>query len=632
MNTLDVARAAELRAGPVRGVEHAFHCERHDDKHASLLINEKKNCWMCAPCGGRGNAWALAAFLAGVEPSNKPAVASWLRDHGLSTRNSGEPRAQIVETYPYTDEEGRLLYEVVRLKPKGFRQRRPDGREWAWNMNGVRRVLYRLPEVLQAVDVFLVEGEKDANALKTIGVTATTNAGGAGKWTSELTAQLQAHQHIVIIPDNDEPGRKHAQQVAAALVGKVASVKILELPGLSEKGADVSDWLAAGGNRDQLEVLAQAAPEFRPDSRSEDRNVMRFTRMGDLLTEHEEEIVWLWLDHLPMCGDSLMVAKPKVGKSTWARCLCLKVSRGDDFMGRKTAQGSVFYLALEEKRAEVRRHFRAMGARSDDPIFVFCAASPDDGLAQLREAMKSEKPVLVVVDPLFRFVRVKDGNDYAAVTNALEPLHNLARESGAHVMAVHHMGKGDRQGGDAVLGSTALFAAVDTLLIMKRSDRFRTLSSIQRYGTDLEEITLSYDEETRTLSAGVARAEADQTEAVKVILEFLATQPEPVEESTIHDSVEGRKKVMVKALRQAVKDGTIIRTGAGKKNDTYRYSVPCSPVPLIYREQTKQESENHVSHSTESPDACSRLFAGSEQVSETREPAFSNTEREEFEL
>ena len=175
-----------------------------------------------------------------------------------------------------------------------------------------------------------------------------------------------------------------------------------------------------------------------------------------------------------------------------------------------------------------------MGARDDDEIHIFCASSPADGLAQLREAMKEIKPVLVIVDPLFRFVRVRDGNDYAAVTNALEPLHALARETAAHVLAVHHLGKDDRQGGDAVLGSTALFAAVDTLLLMKRNDKFRTLSSIQRYGMDLEEITLDYDEGTRTLSAGVAKAEADKMEAAKAISEFLATQPESVEESIIN--------------------------------------------------------------------------------------------------
>jgi hypothetical protein len=272
-----------------------------------------------------------------------------------------------------------------------------------------------------------------------------------------------------------------------------------------------------------------------------------------------------------------------------------------------------------------------MGARNDS-IFVFCATSPDDGLAQLHEAMKVEMPVLVIVDPLFRFVRVKDGNDYAAVTNALEPLHTLARETGAHVMAVHHLGKGDRQGGDAVLGSTALFAAVDTLLLMKRSDKYRTLSSIQRYGTDLEEITLEYDDDTRTLAAGVARSEADRAEAEKALLEFLATQSEPVEERTIHENVEGRKGTKAKALRRAVEVQKVRRTGNGKRGDPYLYQNSRFLVPDIGREPEKPESENNVSPSPESTDAGSRVFAGSGQDTETRDPAFLSEECEEERL
>lgn len=360
---------------------------------------------------------------------------------------------------------------------------------------------------------------------------------------------------------------------------------------------------------------------------------MQFTRMADLLNENEDEIIWLMVDHLPMAGDSLLVAKPKVGKSTLSRCLALAVARGEEFLGCKTAQGSVFYLALEEKRAEVRRHFRAMGATSDDPIYVFCATSPADGLVQLHEAIKDIKPILVIIDPLFRLIRIKDGNDYAAVTNALEPLHALARQTGAHVLAVHHLGKGDRQGGDAVLGSTALFAAVDTLLIMKRSDKYRTLSSIQRYGTDLEEITLQYDETIRTLSAGVTRTEADQAEAEEAILEFFSKTEEAVEENVIHEAVEARRAVKLKAILKLVAGGKLNRTGTGKKGDRYRYQkVSSTEVPIYIRVPEYQNCENSLTDSVQKANAGTGLLAGSEQAAESREPAFPDEKREEFEL
>ena len=109
-----------------------------------------------------------------------------------------------------------------------------------------------------------------------------------------------------------------------------------------------------------------------------------------------------------------------------------------------------------------------MGATGDEPIDISTTSAPADGLAQVRAIAEQRKPVLIIIDPLFRFTRVKDGNDYAQVTQALEPLLRLARETRAHVLCVHHSGKTHREDGDNILGSTAIFGSVDTLLTMKR--------------------------------------------------------------------------------------------------------------------------------------------------------------------
>lgn len=598
-----VAAAAALKPGKTLGREQLYHCPRHDDKHPSLSLNTEKDVFLCGPCGAGGTAWQLAAFLAGVDPGDKDGVKEWLTERGLF--NSTERR--ILAEYRYDDETGAHLFDVVRFEPKDFRQRKPDG---TWNLQGARRVPYRLPQVLAAVDVFIVEGEKDVDRLNAIGLTATCNPGGSGKWRDEYSGLFRPNQHVCIIPDNDDPGREHARKVANSMYGKVGSVKVLDLPGLPTKG-DVSDWLQGrdmDSAAEELSILADHAPAWEPDTTvpPSPSNGLPFVGMRELLNEPEETTSWLVDGLLPMAGDSLCVAKPKVGKSTWARCLALAVARGDDFLGRQTHTGTVFYLALEEKRAEVRRHFIDMGARDDDPIFVFCATSPADGLDLLREAMKLRNPVLVIVDPLFRFVRVKDGNDYNAVTNALEPLHTLARESGAHVMALHHAGKaGDRDAGDSVLGSTAIFASVDTLLIMKRHDKYRTISSVQRYGTDLEEITLDYNENTRTLSAGVARADADVAAATKGIVDFLQNQSEPVEWRAIDDAVEGRKQTKLQALKQTQKLGTTIRSGNGKKGDPYLYSVSGSAGSAYKAGTTELQS---VTTTNEKTNAGSRLF------------------------
>src|SRR5262249_46369177 len=140
----------------------------------------------------------------------------------MTTAPSANNRPKIVATYNYTDEASKLLYQSVRYEPKGFRQRRPDGKGgWVWNLQGVRFVPYRLPELLAADPdrpVFCVEGERDADNLAAIGAVATTNAMGANKWRADYN-QFFRSRHVVILPDNDQVGREHARQVAGHLEG-----------------------------------------------------------------------------------------------------------------------------------------------------------------------------------------------------------------------------------------------------------------------------------------------------------------------------------------------------------------------------------------------------------------------------
>lgn len=172
-----------------------------------------------------------------------------------------EDWALIQAQYDYLDEEGRFLYQVVRLFPKSFRcRRKTETGEWVWNMDGVRRVLYHLPEVMNAETVFVVEGEKDADALMRLGLVATTNPHGAGKWRPEYSQALKG-KTVYIIPDNDEPGRAHALQVAASLFGSVKSLRLVFLP-VPEHG-DVSDYLQSH-SKDDLLKLCEESEEWMP--------------------------------------------------------------------------------------------------------------------------------------------------------------------------------------------------------------------------------------------------------------------------------------------------------------------------------------------------------------------------------
>jgi hypothetical protein len=193
-------------------------------------------------------------------------MADLFPKNGPTAKLKGKPKlGPIVATYDYYDDEGRLLYQVTRHSPKDFRQRRPNGKGgWVWNLAGVTRVPYRLKELLAASPnewVFIPEGEKDCDHLAELGLLATTNPQGAGKWAKLDDAAVRralSGRKVAILPDNDDAGWQHAKAVAWRLKDVAAEVRIVELPDLPDKG-DVSDWLLAGGNADQLIELVEAA-------------------------------------------------------------------------------------------------------------------------------------------------------------------------------------------------------------------------------------------------------------------------------------------------------------------------------------------------------------------------------------
>jgi len=199
-------------------------------------------------------------------------------------RTRSDKPGEVVATYDYRDEAGVLLFQVVRFKPKSFRQRRPgtNGQPWIWDLNDTRRVLYRLPELLKANPgewVFIPEGEKDVDRVVSLGLTATCNSGGAGKWMPTYSEALRGRK-VCILPDNDTAGQTHAQKVAAALAGIAAEVRVLCLPDLPPKG-DVSDWIEAGGTREELLRMIEKAESFKAEATTETTPTFNLTDSGN---------------------------------------------------------------------------------------------------------------------------------------------------------------------------------------------------------------------------------------------------------------------------------------------------------------------------------------------------------------
>ncbi len=245
--------AATGKSGRTVGRNTRLLCPAHDDHEPSLDVSEADDGRPLVVCRSQGCSFEEVCRAIGRES----------HEFGAHTdRREWTPRGPAVAVYDYTDEEGGLLFQVLRTSDKQFLQRRPDSGAksgWRWKLEGVRRVLYRLPEVVAAVaageTVYVCEGEKDVESLRRLGVIATCNPGGAGKWRAEY-AEALAGAEVVVIADRDDPGRSHASRVAASVGAVAGSVKVVE----PAEGKDATDHLRAGGSLAELVVVDLSAP------------------------------------------------------------------------------------------------------------------------------------------------------------------------------------------------------------------------------------------------------------------------------------------------------------------------------------------------------------------------------------
>lgn len=219
----------------------------------------RRGTWFCNQCVPQaGDGVALVQNILRCEFRE---ALDFIADEIGYQSSNGSQKRWIVAKYDYTDKAGKLLFQVVRFEPKDFRQRRPDGDGgWIWNLRDLEPVLYKLPQVMKATSVLIVEGEKDVETAYYLGLpdrwSATCNAMGAGKWRDSYSDCLAGKQ-VVILPDADEPGEKHAARIAQALLGKAASVQRLSLP---DGAKDLSEWAVGRPRVELLALLEKAHP------------------------------------------------------------------------------------------------------------------------------------------------------------------------------------------------------------------------------------------------------------------------------------------------------------------------------------------------------------------------------------
>lgn len=438
-------------------------CPAHEDANASLSVSRGRDgrCLVkChAGCTPEQVVGALGLAMTDLFVPEAP------RANGSAPLPGPRNRPKLVKSYDYTDADGTLLFQACRFEPKTFRQRRkaPDG-TWIWSLGEITPVLYRLPEVITAVaegrQIFIVEGEKDADFLAEQRYPTTTSPMGAGKWRESYSDVLSG-ANVVILPDNDEPGAKHAQDVATSLHAKGCVVRVVALPGLPDKG-DVSDWFGQGADLDDLAEIIGKTPRWSPDGADQSRRTRwRLDELweNDSIMRPPPPIV----PRLAWAGRStLLAAREKSGKSTLVGYIAAMVSSGGRFLGDPCEKGDVLLVGLEENPGDAARRLRHFGADATRMHLVtHFLGDPRERPQELMRHVDAVDPILVLVDSLSAWSdgQIQDDNNATQMTAVLKPLSDLAHLRGIAVVVIHHARKSDGRS----RGSTAITAGTDVV-------------------------------------------------------------------------------------------------------------------------------------------------------------------------
>lgn len=487
--------------------------------------------------------------------------------------------------YDYYAADNSLRFQVLRFgegKNKTFKQRRPAGNGWDWRVAGMALVLYQLPALLlrPTERVFLVEGEKDADALLREGLLATTNAMGAkAPWHPQYTVTL-AGRDVVVLLDCDRDGRQRGERLANELAGSVKSLRIVDLAPERTDGYDLSDWLADGHTIVELESLADRAAPVPPPAREEGPFNWREHIMSarELLRKTFSEPQWAVPNLIPE-GLSLFVGAPKIGKSWFMLDVTAAVAAGGKALGyAECAPGRALYLALEDGERLLQRRLRRQIGELDCPerldIITAWRRMDDGGRADLDDYLTEHPDTrLVVVDTLAR-VRPRDtpgGGVYRQDYEALSPLADLARKHNVAIVVVHHTRKMQSDDVlDLVSGSNGLAGSVDAIMVLQRP-RLGDEAVLTITGRDIEEQALAavFDKERCRWAIEGDATEAHITKLQKEILETLEEAPEALQIRDIADRIgRANDSSLRHVLARMVKAGIAMLTRRG------RYTTP----------------------------------------------------------
>ena len=438
-----------------------------DDAEPSAFVNVKTGVYHDS--GGEGTTCDLFRFAlnhGGGRFGKFIEVAKFYGEKaGVPLGNvSYGSKGRILEAvYRYHNADGHLIFGVHRYRlPNGdktFRQYPWKNGDWlkAENcMAGIPLYPYRLPEVLSSSkdeSVWILEGEKDVDRAAKLGLVATCNPMGAGKWLPEFSDHLRG-RNCFIVPDADPAGKNHAAKVAGLLRGSAASIKIVELPGLTYHG-DLSDWLDSGGTIEELGHLAYKAPEWNPEEGAKaEEDLTRDATVADLRNLQSNES-WVWPLWIPTSALTLLAAEGGTGKTRFSFDLARRIFHNltwpDGTEINLPHGGKTLWVVADNQWQEMCDIPAAFGIPDECVVVNASAADPYAGtsletaeeLADLEARIRRVKPALVVIDTITNTSDLKS-QDSSDAKKQYKPLQEIANRCQVAIVCVTHLNAGGK--------------------------------------------------------------------------------------------------------------------------------------------------------------------------------------------
>jgi hypothetical protein len=572
----DLKRIASAMGGEVAGEYAVFPTPGHSKKDrgswAKLVPEAPDGVLVCSGNGGDPLQIKDELRVKGVLPERQRATG-W----------------RVTGTYEFRDEAGAVLYRTHRrehpTQAKQFRVERPDGKGgWLNGSAGVRRVLYRLPELLAsdpAEPVYLVEGERKADKLAGWGLVATSIAFGCKSWRSEYAKQL-ASRAVVILPDNDDDGRAFAAKASSDIEAASGRAVIVDLPGLPPKG-DVMDWGGDAAGLQDLAAAALAAPQSAPAAEKRPAYLNGISAAA-LMAKQFEPVNYV-IPGLMAEGATLFAGKPKLGKSWLAYDCALALASGRAMFGKIPIRaGDVLYLALEDSERRLRSRLLKKGVTAPERLTLATQwPGLDDGcIAELDAWADSvELPTLVIIDVL-KMVRAATRHNegvYDADYRALSGLAQWGRGRGIAVLIVHHTRKMNADDPlEEISGTNGLTGAADTIWVLKRDIGTGNCTLYVR-GRDVEEAekAVRFRPDNGTWELLGDAEEVGRTDERQAILAALRDQPNPLSAREISDILGKSYDAVRKTLTRMAHAGELRKEGRGMYTCPSGPKVPTAP-------------------------------------------------------